>query len=111
MFTIDEKTHLLKMTRGDTVRFGMSLTVDGETYEPTEGDLIKLGIKELYEDEECLVEKEIPTDTLIVHIEPEDTQDLDFGEYVWDIQITFANGDVYTFIERAKLKLLEDVVR
>jgi uncharacterized membrane protein YkoI len=42
---------------------------------------------------------------MILTIEPEDTQDLDFGTYVYDIQITLADGTVDTFIADAKFNI------
>ena len=38
-----------------------------------------------------------------------DTADLNFGKYVYDIQLTKANGKVDTFITKATLKLSEEV--
>ena len=32
------------------------------------------------------------------HIRPEDTRDLDYGTYKYDVQVELANGDVFTFI-------------
>lgn len=94
------------MTRGDTLRFKLELT----GYTPATGDEIKFGVKESYDDTTCLIEKTIPLNTMELHLTPSDTEDLDFGTYVWDCQITFANGDVYTFITKAKLKIKEEVV-
>ena len=37
------------------------------------------------------------------------TADLNFGKYVYDIQLTKANGKVDTFISKAILKLSEEV--
>ena len=39
----------------------------------------------------------------------EDTKNLDFGTYVYDLQITFADGTVDTFISKSILKLEEEV--
>ena len=55
-----------------------------------------------------LINKVIPNDTLELHLEPEDTKKYNFGDYVYDIQITFANGDVYTFI-KGVIRLEEEV--
>lgn len=51
----------------------------------------------------------IPTSTMILHLDPEDTKDLGFGEYVYDVELTFANGDVDTFINNAKFILAPEV--
>lgn len=101
----------ITMTRGDTLKVKLTLTEPtGEDYIPKEGDVIKVGVKNNYSDESCLIEKVLPNDTMILHLYPEDTKNLSFGSYVWDAQITFENGDVNTFIEKAKLKITEEVV-
>ena len=43
-------------------------------------------------DEKPLVVKDIPSDTMLLVLEPEDTKTLPFGKYVYDIQITYADG-------------------
>lgn len=100
----------IKLTRGDTFKAHIILTdSEGNTYEPTEGDSIRFALKKAYRDKECLIQKEIPIDTLLLKLEPEDTKHLNFGDYVYDIELTKANGDVDTFITKAKLTLTEEV--
>ena len=98
------------LTRGDT--FKAMLTInnpDGSVYTPVEGDTIRFALKENVEDEECLILRDIPIDTMLLVIYPEDTKSLEFGSYVYDIQLTKANGDVDTFITASKLKLTAEV--
>lgn len=42
---------------------------------------------------------------MILELEPSDTKTFDFGTYVYDIQITFSDGTVDTFITEASLKI------
>lgn len=60
-------------------------------------------------DETPLLIKEIPIDTMILTLNPEDTKHLPFGKYVYDIELTKATGEVDTFITKAILKLTEEV--
>ena len=53
--------------------------------------------------------KDIPIDTLTLTLLPEDTKDLSFGKYVYDIQLTKADGTVDTFITKATIKITEEV--
>jgi hypothetical protein len=46
---------------------------------------------------------------MILHLEPDDTKGLGFGEYVYDVELTFANGDVDTFINNARFSLVPEV--
>ena len=104
------KKNTIFLTRGDT--FKAMLTInnpDGSVYTPVEGDTIRFALKENVEDEECLILRDIPIDTMLLVIYPEDTKSLEFGSYVYDIQLTKANGDVDTFITASKLKLTAEV--
>lgn len=104
------KKNTIFLTRGDT--FKAMLTInnpDGSVYTPVEGDTIRFALKENVKDEECLILRDIPIDTMLLVIYPEDTKSLEFGSYVYDIQLTKANGDVDTFITASKLKLTAEV--
>lgn len=98
----------ITMTRGDTVRIQVAIDIDGEEYTPAEGDAVRFAAKKAWTDEDPCILIDIPTDTLVLTINPEDTKQLEFGAYNYDLQITFANGDVATFVTKAKLKLEEE---
>lgn len=101
----------ITMTRGDTLNLKIPVEYDdGTPYIPAEGDKIRFAMKENYSDEECVLRKEIPTDSLILRIESEETKELPQpSSYVYDIQLTMADGTVDTFINKAKLILTEEV--
>ena len=108
MQKISGKTIIL--TRGDTMRIKLNIKkYDGEDYIPSEGDAIRFALKKRYSDPEPLLLIPIPTDTLILEINPNDTKSLNFGIYVYDIQITYANGDVDTFICKQQFRIEEEV--
>lgn len=98
----------ITMTRGDTVRIQVAIDIDGEEYAPEVGDVVRFAAKKAWTDEEPCILITIPNDTLILTIEPNDTKQLEFGAYNYDLQITFANGDVATFVTKAKLKIEEE---
>lgn len=100
----------ITLTRGDTFRAYVNITdSDGNPYAPQKGDRIRFALKKNVMDLEPLILKEIPIDTLILHLKPEDTKELAFGSYIYDIELTKANGDVDTFITTSKLKISEEV--
>ena len=100
----------ITMTRGDTCRIHLNLfTNDGEPYIPNENDIIRFAVKKQYSDESPLIYIIIPNDTLILTIHPSDTKELPFGNYVYDIQITYADGSIDTFITKAKFVVEEEV--
>lgn len=98
------------LTRGDTFKATVTMyKTDGTEYTPQEGDSIRFAMKKSFSDSTVLLEKEIPNDSQMLWLEPEDTKELAFGSYVYDIQITYANGDIDTFIDRAAIELTEEV--
>ena len=100
----------ITMTRGDTMVALITITQpNGYPYVPSEGDKIRFAMKEDYSDVKPLLIKDIPIDTMQLVIEPEDTADLHFGKYVYDVQLTKADGVVDTFITKANIRIAEEV--
>jgi hypothetical protein len=58
-----------------------------------------------------LIWKSIPNETLRLFLDAEDTKRLsvECSPYVYDIQITMADGTVDTFIDRGKFIVTEEV--
>lgn len=106
----------IQMTRGDTLRVKVNLTRDGEAYEPAQGDTVRFAMRPAglnaaqteYANPIC-IDKTIPTDTMILELEPSDTAELGFGKYVYDIEVTFVDGSVDTPIASASLTLTPEV--
>ncbi|MCD8150280.1 MAG: hypothetical protein LUE92_12150 [Clostridiales bacterium] len=100
----------ITLTRGDTFKALISITdANGEAYTPVEGDSITFGVKANYTDDEVLILKDIPTDTMLLTLDPADTAGLDFGNYVYDIELTTSDGEVYTFITKSSFILTAEV--
>lgn len=100
----------ITLVRGDSFYANLSLIQAGSQYDPQEGDVIKFGMKKDAKDAEALIVKTIPNDTLLLHIYPEDTKELPLGSYVYDIEVTLANGDVDTVINNADFILATEVI-
>ncbi len=116
----------IAMTRGDTLKVRVSpytVTLDehGEVinktpYTPVAGDTLRFAVKHTtmrggkqYKDENPLILKNIPYNTCILQLDPSDTKNLDFDTYVYDVEITYADGTVYTFIDTEEFKLTPEV--
>ena len=106
----------ITMTRGDTLRVQVEITQGDNPYVIQSGDAVKFAMRPAglnskgteYKYPVCL-EKSIDTSTLILQIDPEETSDLPFGEYAYDIQLTQADGTVDTFIATAVLVIAPEV--
>lgn len=96
----------ISMVRGDSE----SLTVTCST--PfSSGDTVFLTVREDAESDIAMqkVVTEFPNGEAVFIIEPDDTEGLDFGNYVYDIQVTWAGGVVKTLVGPARWRLTEEV--
>ena len=101
----------ITLTRGDTAKISVTTKYKntGENYTPIEGDSIKFSFKKYITDKSPVFEKNVPINTMMLVIEPEDTMSLPFGPYHFDGQLTFRNGDVDTFIQNGILEITHEV--
>lgn len=109
MFETDDKNNIY-LTRGDTGIFTVSLEdCEGHPYIPQAGEKIRFAMaKKFGAGADVLVNKQFPADTLTLEIEPQDTKNLAFGEYVYDVELTDLSGHVSTVI-LGKITLTKEV--
>ena len=98
------------MTRADTLMTTISITdAEGNPYVPEGNDTLRFALKRNYSDDEVLIYKDIPIDTMLLRVDTDDTKNLEQPDvYVYDIQLTYGDGIVDTIIS-GKLKLTEEV--
>ena len=109
--------NVIRHTRGDTLRLKVEILKDEAKYNPRDGDIVRFALKHKdltedkteFEDKDPLILKVIPNDSMVLELAPDDTKPLGFGQYAYDIQITFADGTVDTFITKEKFYLTEEV--
>lgn len=108
--TVKIKKNRITMTRGDTARIKIEIADSaGNIYIPVDGDLIRFAAKKAYTDETLCIVKDIPYDTMMLVLNPEDTKSLDQpSTLVYDIQITLTDGTVDTFMN-GTLQITEEV--
>ena len=110
VLTVD-KDDTIHLTRGDTARFAIGQivnTITNTNYTPTADDTVTMTIKKTVLQADPCVQLIVPGGE-VLHIKPEDTKAMAFGKYVYDIQITMADGDVYTIIQPTTFDLLKEV--
>lgn len=107
MITINEKGAIY-LTRGDSAYLKISLNRNGKFFQPQEGDKLEFSVKKDTTDEDYVVHKEFAANQAFV-INPEDTKELQFGKYVYDVQLTTANGEIYTVVEPSLFYIKEEV--
>lgn len=101
----------IKMTRGDTFVKVLALTKESQAYVVQEGDDILFTMAHGFKGMrgyKVVLQKHLPMDTLLWQILPRETQDLPYGTYNYDLQMTYADGTVETFCQ-ATIELLKEV--
>ena len=110
MVTVVNNT--ITLVRGDTVEIPVTIrTRDGEKYIPSEGDVVRFALKDGYGDNvPVLIHKVIPNDSLILRLESCETKEIMAKKkpYVYDVELTTANGYVDTVV-RGIVNVLEEV--
>lgn len=114
---IDDR-HNIKMTRGDSETITISCREvslqSGERSEiPFEnGDQIAFTVRKTAVSKEKLIEKivtEFEEGKAVIEIASEDTAEMKFGSYLYDIQLKRANGTITTLIGPAAFGIGEEV--
>ena len=120
MFKIDENTNAIQLTRGDTAKITVSFTDEGGDPYDMSGDVVRFGVKRSPFDRECVLEKTIDSETGTFVLTPADTANMEFGDYLYDIEIQHTvegetdededTVEVYTPIAAAKFSLTYNVL-
>lgn len=109
------KNNVIKITQGDTLRTRVVFFIKpGALYTPSEGDRIRFALKSSRNpvDRDVLLNIEIPADTMELVIPAGLSKKVPARTlpYFYDVEICFANGDVYTFIPDGTYYSLPEVV-
>ena len=99
--------NMISITRGDTGIFTLELSANGEAYDYS-NDTVVLTVKRGTNAGEVLIQKQCVYGENIT-FEPADTQNLPYGNYVYDVQVTTAGGVVDTVIPPSAFCVLPEV--
>jgi hypothetical protein len=99
----------IRLTRGDTANLFTSITYDDNTeYKPQDGDKICFTLKKQSWGKQSYI-KRFADKNGIIHLDQDDTKYLPYGDYVYDVELRRANGDVITVIPMSKFSLEQEV--
>lgn len=100
----------IRITRGDSLTVDITLTDnDGFPYEPVEGDVILFTVKKAASSSTILIQKNVDIETLQIDLVEQDTENLAFGEYKYEVEVTTVSGDHYTVIKNAPFIITEEL--
>lgn len=98
----------IELTRGDTLYLQITITDDtGEEYVVSPEDKLVFTLKKDVYQKTPILQKNIQDNALI--ISHDDTKALQFGEYIYDVQLTQPNGDVTTVVKPTKFLINYEV--
>lgn len=109
--------NFIYLTKGDTAYLTVELE-DNDEFQV--GDSVAFNVKATLKNSiEYVIHKETTiqekSNILEIKIEPEDTAEMKYGLYFYDVQLTRANGDIFTIITpdenepKPNFKLLKEV--
>lgn len=105
MFEV-QSDNTIRLTRGDYACFDIEMVdFDGEPYIPGENEIVHFTVRKSTTNKDILIQKTGTT----IEILGEDTENLKYGTYVYDAQLTQANGHRFTFIEPTEFKITDEV--
>lgn len=81
------------ITRGDSAVLNLSI----EGYTAQEGDTLTFSVKKNCNDAQPVIQKSIDTTEMTITIDHEDTANLEFGDYFYDVQLRRDNGEKVTY--------------
>lgn len=98
----------IHLTRGDSGYLDITiLLADHAHYVREKGDKLVFTVKDDYKSDVIELQKELPK--LELYLEPKDTQNLEYGDHWYDIELTTADDAVYTVIGPARFIVREEV--
>ena len=96
------------LTRGDSAFIDIQIkNSDGTDYEWNAGDQLLMTVKASTSSKEVLFQHALVDGT--IEIKPEDTENLNYGDYVYDCQLRTYSGVTQTFITPSLFRVLEEV--
>lgn len=108
MLSIDENKNVT-LTRGDCANLIVVITdMDGETYVLREGDKLLFTVKSNCNTETILIQKDISSNSRI-SIVHDDTKNLPYASYYYDVQLTTSGGSVYTVLGPNRFNIVQEV--
>lgn len=107
--TVDPNTKKLSMVRGDSE----TITISLKSYLFKTGDIVKFTVRKTVKNPEITIHKVVTEFTesgkAVIEIEPEDTNNLGFGAYTYDVEWTNEAGRVKTIIKPSIFMIEEEV--
>lgn len=97
----------IELTRGDTAELSLDVKKNDGTAYDFSSDTVVFTVKTNTVTSEIMFQKTFSSGE--IKINPEDTSNMKYGTYKYDVQITTAGGDVYTVIPPSDFIVAQEV--
>lgn len=102
------QNNAITLTRGDTAVLRLDITDDkGNPYKLTDSDVVIFTLKRSVMEKDVIFQKSMVDGEIIIH--PQDTSHLEYGQYVYDVELTKEDGFVATVIPPHRFVIAEEV--
>lgn len=107
---LELEDNIVKLTRGDTAYLTVPITNETtkETYTMAEGDTLTMSCKRRLTDTQYTFQKEVVGNNTFT-LQPSDTNGAEFGNHIYDVQLTTASGEVFTVIPPTTFVIMTEV--
>lgn len=94
------KNGRIYLTKGDSATINLDIqTAEGKVFTPNGGDKILFTVRNGYKKKDCAeYEFQLEIQNGILKIKPEHTDNMEYGRYVYDVQVSFSSGDIDTVL-------------
>jgi hypothetical protein len=110
MLVVDDKKNI-KLSRGDYAEISFNFkNADGTEYVLEEGENVEFTVKTSASSQEELISKNLSSgggSFVVLVLEKEDTEQMTFGNYYYDIRLIKADGKINTPMLKANFEVLE----
>ena len=102
------QNNIITLTRGDTAVLKLDIIDEqGIPYDVTDSDVVLFTLKRNVMEKDVIFQKSMVDGKIIIH--PQDTSHLEYGQYVYDVELTKEDGFVATVIPPHRLVIAEEV--
>ena len=110
MFYIDSTTHKIILTKGDNAEIEVQIKdAYGEDRGVYADDVLTLTVRKTVDAPVASITKTAIDG--VFSFTPEDTSNLPFGSYVYDVELKTFTGKIYTIIPKSYFVLKEEITR
>lgn len=106
MLYIDQDTQNIKLTRGDSASFDLTIRQGTSIYDFS-SDLVQFTVKRNTVTDQIVIQKTFNNGS--ISLIPSDTKDLYYGGMVYDVQVITPDNDVFTVIGPCRFELTDEV--